>query len=334
MMWHFTAEYAPQGDLGRFNNRQIARGMEWKRSADKLVEALIDCGWLDVDPDNRLVVHDWEDHMDEATKKKLERRKQRPIGVPRGDGVIYFVRCGDAIKIGFTAQRVEARMDELQTGAPAPLELLGTYPGTRSQEAAVHSKFGKIRSHGEWFTCSDMLLDFIGLKCKSVDTPSVRHVDAVEPRARALPEPGPEPLPEPLPEPEPQPPPATEQERALVEYDTSRRNGGNATDWWSMLQKLWVASGKALCDSDWRRSLHIFLKYPGEEETIFRWAVEEFKTKWRDQEHTPLPQSDKALGSEGWRRVAMPRKIPTVTEVRQATMARRIAELQANGGKL
>jgi hypothetical protein len=76
LLWHFTAEFAPQGDIGKYSDARIAAGIHWAgRSPTKLVEALVESGFLDRRDDFRLVVHDWHDHADDVVKKRLDRSK-------------------------------------------------------------------------------------------------------------------------------------------------------------------------------------------------------------------------------------------------------------------
>jgi hypothetical protein len=74
-LWHFAAQYARQGDIGRFSDEQIARAIGWEGDAGQLVVALVRAGWLDECPRYRLVIHDWSEHADDTTKKNLARRK-------------------------------------------------------------------------------------------------------------------------------------------------------------------------------------------------------------------------------------------------------------------
>ncbi|HKS96742.1 MAG TPA: hypothetical protein VJV74_11515 [Terriglobia bacterium] len=73
LLWHFTAEFAPQGDVGRFSDDRIESAMDWAGKRGKLVQALTTAKWLDVHDQCRLVVHDWHEHADDATRKKLLR---------------------------------------------------------------------------------------------------------------------------------------------------------------------------------------------------------------------------------------------------------------------
>jgi hypothetical protein len=75
MLWHFTATFAPQGDVGKYSDARIEAAMDWSGRPGKLVEAEVNSRWLDRHPDPavRLVVHDWHDHADDAVRKRLFR---------------------------------------------------------------------------------------------------------------------------------------------------------------------------------------------------------------------------------------------------------------------
>lgn len=75
---HFTAEFAPRGDIGRWSDARIEAALEVPRlraqvGPGAIVAALTAAGYLDADPVHRLLVHDWKDHADDGTKKKLAR---------------------------------------------------------------------------------------------------------------------------------------------------------------------------------------------------------------------------------------------------------------------
>lgn len=79
MMWHFTATYTPRGDIGRFSDAEICRGMGWTGRPGELIDRLVDSRWIDSCQTHRLIVHDWADHMEEATKKRLDRSGEFPL---------------------------------------------------------------------------------------------------------------------------------------------------------------------------------------------------------------------------------------------------------------
>lgn len=73
LLWLATAKNAPQGDIGRFCNEEIAIECDWNGDHDELVAALLDCGWLDHHDECRLVVHDWADHAPNHVASGLKR---------------------------------------------------------------------------------------------------------------------------------------------------------------------------------------------------------------------------------------------------------------------
>lgn len=74
---------------------------------------------------------------------------------------VYFAQAGDRIKIGWS-RNVGARIAQLQTGNPDPVQLLATTPGARSLERQLHARFATARVAGEWFDATDELLAYVG----------------------------------------------------------------------------------------------------------------------------------------------------------------------------
>ena len=82
-LWHMAATEAPRGDIGRWSNEEIAVALEWPGEADELVDALVECRWLDRDPRHRLLVHDWSEHADRNVRRMSvvrERGFLEPVG--------------------------------------------------------------------------------------------------------------------------------------------------------------------------------------------------------------------------------------------------------------
>lgn len=73
LMWHFVAEFCPQGDIGKFSDARIEAALSWSGTKGRLIQALTDAGWLDIDSERRLLVHDWADHADGVVQKRLQR---------------------------------------------------------------------------------------------------------------------------------------------------------------------------------------------------------------------------------------------------------------------
>jgi len=73
-LWHFTAEYAPQGDIGKHSDRAIALACYWHGEPGRFVKALVAARLLSESAEHRLLVWDWADHADDYTRKKLQRK--------------------------------------------------------------------------------------------------------------------------------------------------------------------------------------------------------------------------------------------------------------------
>lgn len=92
----------------------------------------------------------------EASDTPLTQR--RSPDVPWG--YTYFVRRGDAIKVGHSAIPKQ-RISGLQVSFPEPLEVLAIIENTIISEAAAHAKFAHLRMTGEWFRAEPELIEFI-----------------------------------------------------------------------------------------------------------------------------------------------------------------------------
>jgi len=76
MLWHFTAQYCPAGDIGKRTNKQICSFLDYPiKKSDDLIKALIETGWIDEDHKNRLVIHDWHQHSDYTCDKFMKDNK-------------------------------------------------------------------------------------------------------------------------------------------------------------------------------------------------------------------------------------------------------------------
>jgi hypothetical protein len=73
---------------------------------------------------------------------------------------VYFIRCGDHIKIGRSVDPW-GRLASLQTANPFPLEMLALSPGGGEFETGLHEAFSDDNTNGEWFRVTDRLLAFI-----------------------------------------------------------------------------------------------------------------------------------------------------------------------------
>lgn len=79
-IWHLTGREAPRGDIGKLSDEDIALAIDYREDETKLIEALVASEWLDRDDTERLLVHDWHEHADDAVNLRLARSKQYFVG--------------------------------------------------------------------------------------------------------------------------------------------------------------------------------------------------------------------------------------------------------------
>ena len=75
-------------------------------------------------------------------------------------GCVYFIVSGMKVKIGY-ATNLRMRLDQMQTGSPHYLYVIGILPGGRREEFDLHDRFDAYRFRGEWFALSAEISDFI-----------------------------------------------------------------------------------------------------------------------------------------------------------------------------
>jgi hypothetical protein len=92
MLWHMTAEFTPQGDIGKYDDDWIEASLEWHGRKGYLVDCLVEAGFLDREPattkgfvdddeeirhrspeHRKLFVHHWHDHAEDSVRKRLNR---------------------------------------------------------------------------------------------------------------------------------------------------------------------------------------------------------------------------------------------------------------------
>src|SRR4051812_35404259 len=90
----------------------------------------------------------------------LNRRHRSHKAAPRratAGEVVYFVRAGNAVKIGRTTN-LPGRLKALATASAVPLELLAAVPGGRPEEARLHRRWRHLHIRGEWFRADEALV--------------------------------------------------------------------------------------------------------------------------------------------------------------------------------
>lgn len=89
--------------------------------------------------------------------------------------MIYFIKSESGhLKIGFSKDKAELRLSNLQIGCPFKLRLLAMLNGDREQERLIHNKFKHLKVNGEWFIYKKEILNFIQKPFK-IDSPPKSH---------------------------------------------------------------------------------------------------------------------------------------------------------------
>jgi hypothetical protein len=126
-LWHFTVKHAIRGDIGRATDEEIEAGVRWPElsaaipNTKPLVPTLIACGFLDLDEQYRLLVHDWPEHADQSVKKTLSNR-----------GHDFARTSGEPISGNVPSERVEEVTPV--TGKATALERKGKAVSTEEED--------------------------------------------------------------------------------------------------------------------------------------------------------------------------------------------------------
>lgn len=75
-------------------------------------------------------------------------------------GVVYFIQCGEFVKLGFTTD-LGRRLSGYLMHTPYDVKVLASMPGDRRLEKSLHRRFVKHHHRGEWFRLSSEILDYI-----------------------------------------------------------------------------------------------------------------------------------------------------------------------------
>jgi len=80
---------------------------------------------------------------------------------------VYFIRAGGSrVKIGYAAN-VTRRLVALRHPLLPALKLLGTIPGGKKEEGALHARFKEYQIAGEWFRLEGRLAEYVAELRKS-----------------------------------------------------------------------------------------------------------------------------------------------------------------------
>jgi hypothetical protein len=75
-LWSFTAEFAPDGDLSRFDVEEIELGAGWEGDDGAFLKAAVKAGFIDNDPVDNFAVHDWSDYGGKLVAARAAERER------------------------------------------------------------------------------------------------------------------------------------------------------------------------------------------------------------------------------------------------------------------
>lgn len=68
-------------------------------------------------------------------------------------GYVYFITCGAWVKIGYSLNGIDKRLQSMRTGNPYPLKLYGYIDNVSIDvEQWLHRRLKKYNYRGEWFS--------------------------------------------------------------------------------------------------------------------------------------------------------------------------------------
>ena len=126
LLWWWTLDFAPDGDLSGFDAEEVAAVAEWEGDAEQFLQALLDTGWLD---EGRRV-HNWGDYAGRLVtaregireRQRRCREKKRDAVPPQNDDVTQMSRpChGDVTPMSQLCHADVTVTSQLRHGATQP----------------------------------------------------------------------------------------------------------------------------------------------------------------------------------------------------------------------
>lgn len=131
--------------------------------------------WNDTDNcDQKVKGAEGREYVRADARKKRTIEKRKPVAM----GEIYFVLVDGLIKVGWTSKLA----DRIRAYGPKAT-LLANYPGTRSDEAALHRQLTPARSHGrEWYSDCDITRMYVNQAIEKHGPPRFESIGWTEPK--------------------------------------------------------------------------------------------------------------------------------------------------------
>ncbi len=129
----------------KFNKWTVLEFDSKTKNHNSLYKCVCECGNTSVVKDSNL--RTGKSTQCKSCSSRINGRKGLDA---RAKGHLYFIRCGEYIKIGCT-ENVEQRFKHLQNSNPNKIELIKVLIDKGYLESAYHALYKEYRIHGEWF---------------------------------------------------------------------------------------------------------------------------------------------------------------------------------------
>lgn len=83
LFWWWAIDYAPDGDLGKYDHDDIADAAMWLGDSGQFVTAMTDAGFCDIDDTAKLTIHDWDDYAGRLIDKRRQNAERQRLSRAR-----------------------------------------------------------------------------------------------------------------------------------------------------------------------------------------------------------------------------------------------------------
>lgn len=138
-LWWWALDYAQDGDLSQFSDRQIAKACRWRGEAKVLVDALTASGFI---TDER-TLHDWDDYAGKLIERRERNRERMREVRSLAQESVCSARAAHV-------QRTCAPREEKSRGKPlTPLTPLNPLSDSRESDGAISEKSASQSETGQ-----------------------------------------------------------------------------------------------------------------------------------------------------------------------------------------
>lgn len=131
-LWWWALDFAQDGDLSRYDAYDIKDATHWDGDEDKMLEALIDTGYIDVYEDGTFHLHDWTEYAGKLLERRAKDRARKREAADTAKKSETFRRKSD----GTDAEIGKTRTDSFVTNQPTNQPTNLNQPTNQPEEVA------------------------------------------------------------------------------------------------------------------------------------------------------------------------------------------------------